>query len=117
MTDTSLSAPAGQTVPAALSGFAESPSERTLAQAPVKTNTFAIISLAGALVVSLVGIVFGHIALAQIKKTGEPGRGFAIAGLAVGYASIALSISVISCYAVALVALVGLAGAAGGSNY
>ncbi|WP_230598320.1 DUF4190 domain-containing protein [Rhodococcoides fascians] len=33
----------------------------------------------------LLGVVFGHIALSQIKRTGEGGHGLAVAGLALGY--------------------------------
>lgn len=36
------------------------------------------------------GVVTGHIALAQITRTGERGRGLAITGLAVGYATVGL---------------------------
>jgi peptidyl-prolyl cis-trans isomerase B (cyclophilin B) len=32
------------------------------------------------------GVIFGHISLSQIKKSGEEGRGLAIAGLVIGYA-------------------------------
>ncbi len=38
------------------------------------------------------GIVFGHIALAQIRRTGESGRGFAVAGLVIGYIVVALAV-------------------------
>ena len=34
------------------------------------------------------GVITGHIALGQIKRTGEGGKGMAIAGIAVGYAVI-----------------------------
>ena len=63
-----------------------------------KTNTLAIVSLVASLIglVSgigfLVGIICGHISLGQIKKTGEQGRGLAIAGLIIGYVGIVLSI-------------------------
>lgn len=63
-----------------------------------KTNTFAIISLVASIagwitgITFIVGIIFGHISLSQIKKTGENGRGMAIAGLVVGYVGIALTI-------------------------
>ncbi|MRG61277.1 DUF4190 domain-containing protein [Agromyces sp. CFH 90414] len=70
------------------------------AAAPAKTNTLAIVSLiasiAGIVIVyfigSVVGVICGHIAINQIKKTGEQGRGMAIAGLIVGYVGIVLSI-------------------------
>jgi hypothetical protein len=39
--------------------------------------------------ISPLGIVFGHIALGQIKRTGETGRGMAIAGLVIGYLCLA----------------------------
>ncbi|MBX0301037.1 DUF4190 domain-containing protein [Cryobacterium sp. 1639] len=50
-----------------------------------KYNVLAIISLVSAFFVSLAAIICGHIALNQIKKTGEKGRGLAIAGLVLGY--------------------------------
>lgn len=51
-----------------------------------RTNTLAIVSLVSAFFVSVAAIVTGHIALGQIKRTGEQGRGLAIAGLVIGYA-------------------------------
>lgn len=50
-----------------------------------KTNTLAIVSLVLAFFISLGAVITGHIALGQIKKTGENGRGLAIAGLVLGY--------------------------------
>ena len=41
---------------------------------------------------SIAGVICGHISLSQIKKTGEQGRGMAIAGLIVGYVGIVLAI-------------------------
>lgn len=49
------------------------------------TNVLAIIALIGAFVLAPVGIIVGHIALGQIKKTGENGRGLALAGTVLGY--------------------------------
>ena len=34
---------------------------------------------------SLAGIITGHISLGQVKKTGEQGRGLALAGTIIGY--------------------------------
>lgn len=48
-------------------------------------NVFAIVSLVGAFIMSPVGIVFGHIALSQVKRTGERGREMALAGTIIGY--------------------------------
>lgn len=56
---------------------------------PDKYNVLAIVSLITAFFFSLVAVITGHIALSQIKKTGEKGRGLAIAGLIIGYAGIA----------------------------
>ena len=54
--------------------------------APVgqKTNTLAIVGLILAFFVSVAGIIVSAIALGQIKKTGEGGRGLAIGGIIVG---------------------------------
>ena len=52
---------------------------------PQPTNAMAIMSLVCALLFAPLGIVFGHISLSQIKRTGEEGRGLAIAGLVIGY--------------------------------
>lgn len=53
-----------------------------------KTNTLAIASLISAFFISLLAVILGHIALNQIKNTGEGGRGLAIAGLVIGYLGI-----------------------------
>jgi peptidyl-prolyl cis-trans isomerase B (cyclophilin B) len=52
---------------------------------PPRTNGMAIASLVTAFLFAPLGIVFGHISLSQIKKTGEEGKGLAVAGLAIGY--------------------------------
>jgi peptidyl-prolyl cis-trans isomerase B (cyclophilin B) len=52
---------------------------------PQPTNTLAIASLVCAFLFAPLGILFGHISLSQIKKTGEDGRGLAIAGLVISY--------------------------------
>jgi hypothetical protein len=49
------------------------------------TNTLAILALVLAFVIAPGGIICGHIALGQIKRTGEGGRGLALAGLIIGY--------------------------------
>ncbi len=60
------------------------------APAVARTNVMAILSLVFAFVFSVLGVVFGHIALSQIKRTGESGHGLAIAGLVVGYIGVAI---------------------------
>jgi len=55
-------------------------------QPPVTgTNTMAILSIIFAFVFWPLGIVFGHIAKGQIRRTGEGGGGLASAGLIIGY--------------------------------
>ena len=49
--------------------------------APAKTNTMAILSIVFTFIFTPMGIIFGAIALNQIKKTGEEGKGLALAGL------------------------------------
>ncbi|MCX2934628.1 peptidylprolyl isomerase [Mycobacterium sp. CVI_P3] len=63
--------------------------------APPPTNGMAIASLICAFVFAPLGIVFGHISLSQIKKSGEEGRGLAIAGLVISYLVTVLSIMVL----------------------
>ena len=59
------------------------------AQQPGQTyNVLSIVSLVSAFFVSLVAIITGHIALSQIKRTHEKGRGLALAGVIVGYAGV-----------------------------
>jgi protein-disulfide isomerase len=50
-----------------------------------KTNTLAIVSFVSSFFIGLVAIITGHIALGQIRVRGELGRGFALAGLIIGY--------------------------------
>lgn len=67
-------------------------------QAPVQpaptgsTNTLAIVALVGSFFIGLVGIICGHIALKQIKRTGESGRGLALAGTIIGYVTTAIAV-------------------------
>ncbi|MDO5863443.1 MULTISPECIES: peptidylprolyl isomerase [Paenarthrobacter] len=54
-----------------------------------RTNTLAVVSFISSFFVAVAGIVTGHMALRQIRRTGEGGRGLAIAGLVIGYCSTA----------------------------
>ena len=60
-----------------------------------KLNTLAVVSLASAIswVGAVAGIVTGHIALAQIKRSGEKGRALAVTALVLGYLYVAGSIA------------------------
>lgn len=57
-----------------------------------KTNTLAIVSLILAFFLPLIGAILGHVALGQIKKSGEEGRNLALAGVIIGWVLTALSI-------------------------
>jgi hypothetical protein len=60
--------------------------EMSSAPTSAKTNAMAIVSLVTSILgISLVGVITGHIAMSQIKKTGEQGNGLAVAGLIIGY--------------------------------
>jgi uncharacterized membrane protein YvbJ len=55
-----------------------------------KNNSFAVSSFVTSLFgLSLLAIIFGHVALHQIDKSNQSGRGLAVAGLAIGYAGFA----------------------------
>jgi hypothetical protein len=80
------------------------------------TNTLAILALVFGLTVPIGGIVLGHIALGQIKRTGEAGHGMALAGLIIGYAYTALVFLAIIAYIIFILAIFGIAGFAGMSG-
>lgn len=67
-------------------------------------NIMAIVGFALSFVVSIAGLICSIIAYKQIKENGENGKGFAIAGIAVSAASMAIvvfaiiiSVSVVGC--------------------
>jgi hypothetical protein len=89
---------------------------------PQRTNGFAVASLvasiAGVVVgiplaifcyvgvlIPIVGAVLGGVALGQIKQTNQPGRGLAIAGLAVGATTTAILVILIAVLAAAVQSL------------
>lgn len=57
-----------------------------------KTNVLAIVALVLAIFVPLVGAILGHVAMGQIKKNGEEGRGFALAAIIIGWVFTGLAI-------------------------
>lgn len=59
------------------------------------TNVLAIISFISAFFLNLLAVVLGHVALSQIKRTGERGSGFAIAGLVLGYLGLAFGLLIV----------------------
>ena len=67
---------------------------------PRPTNSLAVISLVAGLcgfslvpvLGSIAAVITGHLALGQIRDTGEPGETLARAGLWLGYVAIALMV-------------------------
>jgi hypothetical protein len=59
---------------------------------PAPTNSLAIAALVSSLVIAPAGIVLGHVALSQLKRTGEGGRGLALAAVVIGWGSVALAV-------------------------
>jgi peptidyl-prolyl cis-trans isomerase B (cyclophilin B) len=72
---------------------------------PRQTNSMAIVALVSALVFAPLGIVFGHIALSQIRHSDEDGKGLAIAGLVIGYVLTGLFLLVIVFWLILFVVL------------
>ncbi len=77
-------------------GYPVAPYGQAYPVAP-RTNGMAIGALVGSIagaavcgIGAVIGAVLGHIALGQIKRTGEQGRGMAIAGIVIGYTMAAL---------------------------
>jgi hypothetical protein len=71
---------------------------------PGQTNSLALVSFitalaapfghlvgVGGITLIIVSIVTGHMARGQIRRTGEGGGGFALAGLIISYAHLAIS--------------------------
>lgn len=69
--------------------------QQPMYQPAPRTNGFAIASFVCSLFINILGIIFGHVALSQIKRTNEGGQGLAIAGLIIGYISLGIVILVV----------------------
>lgn len=59
-------------------------------RAHIGTNVMAIVALVFGVGGSFLGVIFGHIALAQIERTGARGRKQALAGVILGYLGTAI---------------------------
>ncbi|MCS5498008.1 DUF4190 domain-containing protein [Cnuibacter physcomitrellae] len=89
----------GYSMPAAAAQATVYPPQRRTSLLAVLTLVFGILGF------GVVPVVTGHIALSQLKRTGEDGRGLALAGLILGYVTLAG-------WVLALLAWLGVAGAA-----
>jgi hypothetical protein len=63
------------------------------------TNTLAILALVFGFLFPIAGIICGHIARRQIKRTGEGGDGLALAGLILGYVLTGIIVLIVIAYA------------------
>jgi hypothetical protein len=87
-----------------------------------RTNTLAIVSLilsCASIIFGITcigGIITGHIALSQIKRTGEGGRGMALAGVIVGYSLFGIGIIIGVLYVLFIIFFLGIASNAGNFN-
>lgn len=57
-----------------------------------RTSTLAVTGFVLSFVISVPAVVLGHMALSQIAKTGDSGRGLALASLWIGYTSMVLAL-------------------------
>lgn len=81
-------------------GYAYAPGTYPPPSAPAAsaTNGFAVAALVLSLlgfvtgVTAIVGIILGFVALSQIKRTGQAGRGLAITGIVVGFAILVITV-------------------------
>lgn len=71
------------------------------------TNTFALLAILFAFIAPLAGIIFGHIALKQIKRNGDAGRGIGLTGLIISYVFVGMIVLLLLLYIGLLLALVG----------
>jgi hypothetical protein len=63
---------------------------------PKSTNVLSIVAFVLSLIgFNVIAIVLGFIGLSQVKKTGQRGRGFAIAAVIIGFASIVLFVLIL----------------------
>ena len=74
-----------------------------------RTNVLAIVGLVVAFFVPIVGAILGHVALGQIKKTGEEGRGLALAAVILGWVFTGLAIIAVIVAAIPFIILGGMA--------
>lgn len=80
---------------------------------PAGYNTMSIVAFILAFFVSIVGIILGFVALSQIKRTGEQGRGLALAAVIIGFVEVAIGVLI---FIFVLIAL-GIAASQGNTTY
>lgn len=76
------------------------------------TNTYALLAIVFAFIAPLAGIIFGHLALGQIKRNGDAGRGIGLTGLIISYAYFVVIALIMVAYIGMIVVMFGAMGAA-----
>lgn len=74
------------------------------------TNTLAIITIIAAFVLPLAGIITGHIALKQLKTSGESGHALAKWGLILSYIFVGLGVLFFIIWMIVLAAALSMSG-------
>ncbi|MDR1196820.1 MAG: DUF4190 domain-containing protein [Candidatus Nomurabacteria bacterium] len=87
--------------------MAEQDIAKTTNTKPEVTNGLAIAGFICSFFVSVLGIILGAVALGQIKKTGEGGKGLATAGIVIGAVSMVISIIAIVFFVIISVSTTG----------
>lgn len=64
--------------------YGQPPSPYSQPRQPARFNTLAIVAFIVVFLSNLIGLILGIIALVQVNKTGERGRGLAIAAIVIG---------------------------------
>jgi peptidyl-prolyl cis-trans isomerase B (cyclophilin B) len=79
-------------------------------QPPASLNDLAVIALIASCVgLSIPGLVMGHLAMRQIKRSGDSGRGIALAAIIIGYAVTVIVLLSIVAFVVFMIAVLSTA--------
>ena len=93
------------------------PARRPVATTLKDTNTYALVAVILAFLSPIAGIIFGHLGLNQIKRTGDAGRGLALTAVIYGYCAIALGILFVVLYIGVIAVAIGAASSSGYYSY
>ena len=108
-----LATPAGDPSPQQYYGVRVAPQPPTPAAGSGELNDLAVIAfIASCVGLSIPGLVMGHIALRQIKRTGQTGHGFALAAVIIGYVLTVLVLLAVVVFIAFMIAVFVAAGSA-----
>jgi len=91
--------------------------QTTVIVGPPRTNTLSIVAFISVWFVSLLGLILGHVALSQIKRSGEGGHGLALAAVIIGYVALGLTVLIVVGYIVFVLVLLGTVASVGSATY